>query len=53
MSLLRFKFILILVSYQSRLATGVPDSFRGPKGVRLLLLCRGFFGYVGLIVFPL
>ncbi|PPR00561.1 hypothetical protein CVT24_005464 [Panaeolus cyanescens] len=30
------------------LAAGVPDPFLGPKGVRLLLVCRGFFGYFGL-----
>ncbi|OCH84839.1 DUF6-domain-containing protein [Obba rivulosa] len=26
----------------------IPDPFLGPKGVRLLLVCRGFFGFFGL-----
>jgi len=30
------------------LSTGVSDPFTGPKGVRLLLVCRGFFGFFGL-----
>lgn len=31
------------------LSTGVPDPFRGPKGVRLLLVFRGVSGFFGLI----
>ncbi|KAF9467672.1 hypothetical protein BDZ94DRAFT_974927 [Collybia nuda] len=31
------------------LATGTPDPFLGPKGVRLLLFLRGLFGFGGLV----
>ncbi|KXN91325.1 hypothetical protein AN958_01300 [Leucoagaricus sp. SymC.cos] len=31
------------------LSTGVPDPFRGPEGVRLLLVFRGVSGFFGLI----
>ncbi|KAJ3561718.1 hypothetical protein NP233_g10021 [Leucocoprinus birnbaumii] len=31
------------------LSTGVPDPFKGPKGVRLLLIFRGVSGFFGLI----
>ncbi|KAF8881629.1 drug/metabolite transporter superfamily [Infundibulicybe gibba] len=30
------------------LSAGVPDPFLGPKGVRMLLVCRGFVGFFGL-----
>ncbi|KAF9441674.1 hypothetical protein P691DRAFT_683172 [Macrolepiota fuliginosa MF-IS2] len=40
--------ITYICSITYMLSTGVPDSFTGPKGVRLLLVFRGFSGFFGL-----
>ncbi|XP_006457167.1 hypothetical protein AGABI2DRAFT_154525 [Agaricus bisporus var. bisporus H97] len=41
--------ITLICSITYMLSTGVPDPFLGPKGVRLLLVFRGFTGFFGLI----
>ncbi|TFK97490.1 drug/metabolite transporter superfamily [Pterulicium gracile] len=38
-----------ILSMGYTLAVKVPDPIFGPRGVRLLLFCRGFFGYFGLL----
>lgn len=40
--------ITYLCSITYMLAAGINDPFTGPKGVRLLLVTRGFFGFFGL-----
>ncbi|KAF9446668.1 hypothetical protein P691DRAFT_732796 [Macrolepiota fuliginosa MF-IS2] len=40
--------ITYICSVTYMLSTGVPDPFMGPKGVRLLLVFRGFSGFFGL-----
>lgn len=37
---------VIMYQHPGRFSTKVPDPFLGPKGVRLLLVVRGFVGYV-------
>jgi len=49
---LELMFIRMLITYvcciSYMLVTGVPDPWLGPKGVRLLLVTRGFSGFFGL-----
>lgn len=42
-----FQYEPILMFYTNRYATNIPDPLLGPKGIRLMLVLRGFCGYVG------